>query len=191
MVQRASSESSVGSNLRRIEAVTGANSVALLQRDESLIAETARLVGASSDDLLLGVQRRLDEIKSLQDEVKALRSRLASGQAVELAAAGVDGRVITRVDGLSPGDLRELAVAVRQQAGVELVVLGGISDSGGVSLVAAVTPASGRVAGDLIKDAAKAVGGGGGGKGDIATAGGKNPDGLDEALRIAAEAATR
>ena len=48
---------------------------------------------------------------------------------------------------------------------------------------------SGKVAGDLIKDAAKAVGGGGGGKGDIATAGGKNPDGLDEALRIAAEAA--
>jgi hypothetical protein len=58
------------------------------------------------------------------------------------------------------------------------------STTGGVSLVAAVTAASGRVAGDLIKDAAKAVGGGGGGKGDIATAGGKNPEGLDEALRI-------
>jgi alanyl-tRNA synthetase len=56
--------------------------------------------------------------------------------------------------------------------------------------VAAVQPSTGRVAGDLIKDAAKAVGGGGGGKGDIATAGGKNPDGLDEALRIA-EAAAR
>ena len=183
------SESSVGSNLRRIEAVTGANSVALLQRDESLIAETARLVGTSSDDLLNGVQRRLDEIKSLQDEVKSLRGRLASGQAAELATAAIDGRVITRVDGLSPGDLRELAIAVRQQPGVEIVVLGGISDSGGVSLVAAVSPASGRVAGDLIKDAAKAVGGGGGGKGDIATAGGKNPDGLDDALRIAAAAA--
>jgi len=97
--------------------------------------------------------------------------------------------VITRIDGLSPGDLRDLAIAVRQQPGVEIVVLGGISDTGGVSLVAAVTPASGRVAGDLIKDAAKAVGGGGGGKGDIATAGGKNPEGLDEALRIAATAA--
>ena len=97
--------------------------------------------------------------------------------------------MVTRVDGLSPNDLRDLAIAVRQ-AGATSVVLGGISDSGGVSLVAAVQPAAGRVAGDLIRDAAKAVGGGGGGKGDIATAGGKNPDGLDEALRIA-EAAAR
>ena len=71
------------------------------------------------------------------------------------------------------------------------VVLGGVTDSGGVSLVAAVTPSPARSAGELIKDAAKAVGGGGGGKGDIATAGGKNPEGLDEALRIAAEAANR
>ena len=86
--------------------------------------------------------------------------------------------------------MRELAIAVRQQGGVEIVVLAGISDSGGVSLVSAVTPASGKVAGELIKDAAKAVGGGGGGKGDVATAGGKNPDGIDEALRIAKAAAT-
>ena len=55
--------------------------------------------------------------------------------------------------------------------------------------MAAVDPKSGRVAGDLIKDAARAVGGGGGGKGDVATAGGKKPEGLDEALRLALEAA--
>jgi len=183
------SESSIGSNLRRIEAVTGENSVKLLQRDEALVAETARLVGAAPDELLLGVQRRLDEIKSLQDEVRALRGKLAMGRASELAADAVGGAVIARIDDLSPGDLRELAIAVRSQPGVEIVVLGGLSSTGGVSLVAAVTPASGRVAGDLIKDAAKAVGGGGGGKGDIATAGGKNPDGLDDALRIARDAA--
>jgi len=183
------SESSVGSNLRRIEAVTGANTLALLQRDERALADAARLVGSSADDLVDGVQRRLDEIKSLQDELKVLRSQLASGRATELAAAAVDGVVVTRVDGLAPGDLRELALAVRQQPGVEIVVLGGVSDTGGVSLVSAVTPASGTVAGDLIKDAARAVGGGGGGKGDVATAGGKNPEGLDEALRIALQAA--
>jgi alanyl-tRNA synthetase len=97
--------------------------------------------------------------------------------------------VVTRVDGIGPGELRDLAIAVRQQDGVHTVVLGGVTDAGGVSLVAAVTPESGKVAGDLIKDAARAVGGGGGGKGDIATAGGKNPEGLDEALRISAEAA--
>jgi alanyl-tRNA synthetase len=183
------SESSIGSNLRRIEATTGANTVKLLQRDAEAVAEVARLVGTSTDDLVGGVQRRLDEIKTLNDELKVLRAKLATGRAAELAAEAVGDVVVTRVDGLSPGDLRELAIAVRQQ-GVDAVVLGGISDSGGVSLVAAVQPSSGKVAGDLIRDAAKAVGGGGGGKGDIATAGGKNPDGLDEALRIA-EAAAR
>ena len=184
------SESSIGSNLRRIEAVTGANTLALLQRDEQVMTEVGRIVGASTDDLVAGVQRRIDEIKDLQDEIKILRAQLATGRASELAEAAEGGVLVQRVDGLSPGDLRDLAVAVRQQNGVEIVVLVGISDSGGVSLVSAVTPASGKVAGDLIKDAAKAVGGGGGGKGDVATAGGKNADGIDEAVRIAKAAAT-
>ena len=183
-------ESSIGSNLRRIEAVTGANSVRLLQRDEAILADTARLVGSSTDDLVVGVQRRLDEIKSLNDEIKTLRAQLAVGRASELAAAAIDGVVIERVDGLAPTDLRDLAVAVRQQPGVRIVVLGGVASSGGAALVAAVTADSGRIAGDLIKDAAKAVGGGGGGKGDIATAGGKNVDGLDDALAIARRVAT-
>ncbi|MEP7203369.1 MAG: alanine--tRNA ligase [Ilumatobacteraceae bacterium] len=182
-------ESSIGSNLRRIEAVTGENSVRLLQRDEKIVADAARLVGSTTDELVGGVQRRLDEIKSLHDEIKSLRGQLASGRAAELASAASDGVVVTRVDGISPSDLRDLAIAVRQQSGVHTVVLGGISDTGGVALVAAVTSDSGKLAGDLIKDAAKAVGGGGGGKGDIATAGGRNPEGLDEALRMAAEAA--
>jgi alanyl-tRNA synthetase len=185
------SESSIGSNLRRIEAVTGENSVRLLQRDEKLVADAARLVGSNSDELIVGVQRRLDEIKALHDEIKVLRGQLASGRAAELAGEATNGVVVTRVDGISPGDLRDLAVAVRQQPGVHTVVLGGVTDTGGVSLVSAVTSEGGKVAGDLIKDAAKAVGGGGGGKGDIATAGGKNPEGLDEALRIAAEAAAQ
>ena len=182
-------ESSIGSNLRRIEATTGENTVKLLQRNSVAVAEAARLVGSPPDELVVGVQRRLDEIRSLNEELKVLRSRLATGRAGEFAAGAVNGRVITRIDGMSPTDLRDLAVAIRQQAGVEIVVLGGVSDTGGVSLVAAVTPATGIVAGDLIKNAARAVGGGGGGKGEIATAGGKNPEGLDEALRLATAAA--
>ncbi|MCU1503760.1 MAG: alaS, partial [Ilumatobacteraceae bacterium] len=181
-------ESSIGSNLRRIEAVTGENTLRLLQRDEALVAQTARLVGSSTDDVLAGVQRRLDEITALNDELKVLRAKLAGDQASELAAAADDGAVVTRVDGLSPGDLRDLAIAVRQQPGIEFVVLAGTSDTGGVSLVAAVRPGSGRSAGPLINDAARAVGGGGGGKGDIATAGGKDPAGIPEALRIAVAA---
>jgi alanyl-tRNA synthetase len=182
------SESSIGSNLRRIEAVTGMRTVELLQREGAALAETARLVGSAADDVVGGVQRRLAEIDELRAEVRALRAKVATGRAAELAADAIDGVVVTRVDGLSPGDLRELAIAVRQQ-GVHTVVLGGVTDTGGVSLVSAVTPASAHQAGDLIRDAAKAVGGGGGGKGDVATAGGKLPEGLDEALRLARAAA--
>jgi alanyl-tRNA synthetase len=183
------SESSIGSGIRRIEAVTGTNSLALLQRDEAQLAQAARLLGATSDSVVEGVERRLDEIKVLRDELKVLRSKAAVGRSGELAASAVDGVVVARVDAMAPGDLRELALAVRQQAGVRAVVLGGVSDTGGATLVAAVAPDSGIEASALLKDAAKAVGGGGGGKGDIATAGGKNPAGMDDALDLARRAA--
>jgi len=182
------SESSIGSNLRRIEAVTGANSVALLQRDERVLAQTARLVGSVADDVVAGVQRKLDELKAANDEIRALRAKLATGQASELADRAVDSVLVHRVDAMAPADLRELALAIRQR-GVTTVVLGGVSTTGGVSLVAAVDPASGRQAADLLREAAKAVGGGGGGKGDVATAGGKRPEALDEALALAEQAA--
>jgi alanyl-tRNA synthetase len=178
------SEGSIGSNLRRIEAVTGEGSVALVQRYESLLAETAQLVGTKPDEVVAGVQKRMEDMKALQDEIKTLRAQLASGRAGELADSAEQGVVVTRVDGMSPGDLRDLAVAIRQK-NVSIVVLGGVTDTGGVSLVSAIGPGVSGAAGDIIKDAAKAVGGGGGGKGDVATAGGKNPAALDEALQIA------
>ncbi|MEI2706215.1 MAG: alanine--tRNA ligase [Ilumatobacteraceae bacterium] len=184
------SEASIGSNLRRIEAVTGLASLQLLQRDETELAMASRLLGTSAEEVVVGVQRRLDEIKGLQEDVRGLRAKLASGQAADLAMAATDGIVVSRVDGLAPGALRDLAIAVRQQPGVDVVVLIGRSDSGGVSLVGALTPGSPGQAGDLIREAAKAVGGGGGGKGDIATAGGTKAEGIDEALRIATQAAT-
>ena len=182
------SETSIGSNLRRIEAFTGPGSVALLQRDERVLGELAGLVGTSTDEVVDGVQRKLDEIRSLQDEIKSLRGQLARGRATELAAIANDGVVVTRVDGLTPGDLRELAIAVRQQPTVDLAVLIGETPSGGVALVAVTPKGSAKPASVLLADAAKAVGGGGGGKGDIATAGGKDPSGIDEALHLAASA---
>ena len=182
-------ESSIGSNLRRIEAVTGENAVRHIQRTHGILGAVATSVGTKIEDAADGVARKLDELRAAQDEIKVLRSRLAAGRASELAAAAEGGVVVERVDGISANDLRDLAIAVRQQPNVTVVVLAGITDTGGVSLVGATAPALKANAGDLIKDAARAVGGGGGGKGDIATAGGKNPGGLDEALSIAREKA--
>jgi alanyl-tRNA synthetase len=181
------SEGSIGSNLRRIEAVTGDGSVALLQRDERVLSEAAKLVGVPADELVEGVQRRIDEARALADEVKALRAKLASGRAAELAASATDGVVVERVDGLAVNELRELALTARNVDGTEVVVLIGTSPTGGVGIVAAVKPELGIAASSLIRDAARAVGGGAGGKGDVATAGGKDPSGIDEALRIAAK----
>jgi len=183
------SESSIGSNLRRIEAVTGANSVALFQELERNIGDVADVLGATPSTVKENAEKRVAQIKALEDENRSLRAQLAMGRAGELAAAAPDGVVVARVDDLTPSDLRDLAVAVRQQAGVRRVVLAGTTTTGGVSLVAAVQPSEGVAAADLIREAAKAVGGGGGGKGDIATAGGKDPDGLDDALQLAREAA--
>jgi alanyl-tRNA synthetase len=161
--------------------------VALLQDDEVKLHRIGQLVGTTGD-VVDGVQRKLDEIKELHAELKRMRSQVAAGRAAELAGGSTDGVVVARVDGVEPGDLRELAIAVRQQ-GVRRVALLGETPTGGVTLAAAVDPDEGIPAANLIKDAARAVGGGGGGKGDIATAGGKDPSGLDEAVRIATEAA--
>jgi alanyl-tRNA synthetase len=97
--------------------------------------------------------------------------------------------VVARVDGLAPAELRELTLAVRAQNTIRAVVLVGVSSTGGVSLVAATAAGFEVAAADLIRGAAKAVGGGGGGKGDVVTAGGKNVEGIDEAMRLAREAA--
>ena len=183
-------ESSIGSNLRRIEAVTGENALNFVLDASRTLHSAADLLGASSSDMVATVKRKLSEIKGLQDEIKQLRGVQARQLAGGLVAQHVNGVVISRVDGITPNDLRELALAVRQDAQVQLVVLGGVTDTGGVALVATVSSGVSMSAGELIKDAAKAVGGGGGGKGDIATAGGKNPAALDEALEIARRVAT-
>ena len=183
------SESSIGANLRRIEAVAGVRTLELVREQESILNEAARLVGIASDQLIDGIGRKLDDIKALTDENKVLRGRLAVGRASEISSEAVEGVVVARVDGLAPAELRELTLAVRAQNTIRAVVLVGVSSTGGVSLVAATVPGFDVAAADLIRGAAKAVGGGGGGKGDVVTAGGKNVDGIDEAIRLAREAA--
>ena len=179
------SESSIGSNLRRIEAVTGENTVRYMQRTDQVLATVAQAVGTRVDEAFDGVQRKLEELRVAHDEIKALRAALALTRAAELVELADNGIVVARVDGVSAQDLRDLAVAVRQQPSIRAVVLAGVNDTGGVSIVGATVPGLAVQAGELIKDAARAVGGGGGGKGDIATAGGKNPEGIDQCLDIA------
>ena len=182
------SEGSIGSNLRRIEAVTGLNAVRHLLDLADTVTRASEVLSAKPDELVAAAERAIDSAKALNDEVKRLRSANVTARADSMAAEAVEGTVVTRVDGLSPAELRDLAIAIRAKQGIEAVVLGGVSDSGGVALVAAVAATSGLKAGELIKDAARHVGGGGGGKGDIATAGGKNVAALDEALAIATKA---
>ncbi|MFM8714358.1 MAG: alanine--tRNA ligase, partial [Actinomycetota bacterium] len=182
------SEGSIGSNLRRVEALTGEHAVRYMLDVTATLESAAEVLGTKPDDIVAAAQRAIDQSKALADEVKKLRQAQLGLQAGDLAARAKSGALVTRVDGLAPSDLRDLAIAIRAKQGIEAVVLGGVSDSGGVALVAAVTPASGIKAGELIKDAARQVGGGGGGKGDIATAGGKNAAALDDALVTATQA---
>ena len=185
------SESSIGSNLRRIEAVTGKNAVEYVLSHHRTLSAAASLLGAQPAELVSAIQRKIDESKALGDELKSLRSAQATSRASEMAASAQGGVVVSRVDGVTPNDLRELALAIRQNSAIKIVVLGGVTDTGGVALVSTVASAVSVSAGDLIRDAAKAVGGGGGGKGDIATAGGKDPSAIDAALELARSAVAK
>ncbi len=179
---RVVSESSIGSNLRRIEAITGTATVERLRHDEDLLAGLAQLLGVSPEELPKAVEGRLDEIKALRKQLKSLETAAAASQAPELAATAVDGVVVARVDGLDRDGVRDLVVAVRDQTGVRAAVIAGAPDSGGVVLVAAVTPDAGIEAKDLLVDATQTIGGGGRPAPDLMVAGGRDVEGIDAAL---------
>ena len=178
------SENSVGSNIRRIEAVTGLVTVERLQDSEQLIAEMGELLNSSPEEVLEALQRRLGEIKDLRGQVKALQQATAGARASEIADNAQDGIVIERLDGLERDELRDLAAAIRDRPHIEAVVLAGAPDSGGVALVSAVIPEGKFEAALLIEEAAKAIQGGFGRKGNppLIVAGGKNIEGIEEAL---------
>jgi alanyl-tRNA synthetase len=178
------SESSIGSNLRRIEAVTGTGPIERLRTEERLLTRSAELVGVNPEELVEGIEKRLAELKDLRDELRAVKRQAAVGQAGALAAEAVDGVVVVRRDGIPREELRELAIAVRSQAGIRGVVIGGAPEGGGASIVAAVAPESGLHASDLIAEAARLVKGGTGKNADLAVAGGKDPSQLDAALDL-------
>jgi len=182
-------EGSIGSNIRRLEAVTGTAPIARLRGAEASLADAADLVGVPVDDLLEGITKRLAEAKAVRSELAAARRQLALGRADELAAAADDGLVVAMVDGIDRDGLRELAAAIRDRDGVRAVVLGTSPDGGGAALVAAVAPDSGLDAGSLVAEAAKTIDGGGRPSPDLTVVGGRSPENLPEALEQARAAA--
>ena len=185
------SEGSIGSNIRRVEALTGQATIDSFRSVGNSATAAAKTLGVPANDLLDGVERLQSEAKSLRHEVAALKQKMAIGQAPTLASQAVDGVVVARVDGLDRNGLRDLAVSVRDHDGVDAVVLGAALDSGGVALVSAVTPEGGFNAGVLIEDAKKTVGGGGKPGDEFAVAGGSNAEALDDALDEVRAAANR
>jgi alanyl-tRNA synthetase len=183
------SEGSIGSNLRRIEAVTGFGPIERLRQEEELVSRAADVLGTTPDELPLAAERLRGELKTLRDELKDLRRQAAGSRAGDLASTAVDGVVVARVDTVARDDLRDLAVAVRDTTGVRAVVLGGEPPGGGVALVAAVTKDGGLNAAELIAESARTVGGGGGKSPELAVAGGRDASRLDEALDQARAAA--
>ena len=186
-------EASIGANLRRIEALTGLEALHYVDRERQLLAEVAALLKARPEDAPEQLRRRLEALANAQRELERLRvaglERLATELAGRVAKEADGWLVVERVPEAGGDDLRRIASAVRDRvgAGPGVVVLG--SEAQGkaamVALLTADLAGSGAAARDVLARAAKAVGGGAGGKGDLASAGGRDPGQLDEALRIA------
>ena len=177
------SEGSIGSNLRRIEATTGTVTLARLRQAEQQIAETATLLRARPDELTAAVERKLEDVRSLERRLRAAEQAALSGRAQTLAAEAADGWLVGRADGLDPAQLQQLATQVRHLGKLQIVVLGGSPDGKRAALVALAAKDAPATAPQLISDAARTVGGGGGGRNpEQAVAGGKDATRLDEAL---------
>jgi alanyl-tRNA synthetase len=176
------SEGSIGSNTRRLEAVTGTATLERFREDEQLIGRVADALRTTPNEIPEALDRVLAQRRDLDNELKALRARGAVDEAKRLATAAADGVVVARRDGLAPGQLSELAKAVRAEPGIRAVVLAGTPDGQGVSLVAAVTKQAALVASELIAGAAGIVGGGAGRGAELAMAGGRDVSRIDEAL---------
>jgi len=184
-------EGAVASGVRRIEAVTGTPALAHVGREEAALRESAGLLKISPLELPRRLAALLEDQKRLEKQLAQLESKLARSQAQDLVAsarqvAGVPV-LAARLDGLDPDGLRSVMDTLRDRLPSGVIVLGSAVD-GKVSLVAAVSKDLMKrfPAGRLVQEVAKVVGGGGGGRPDLAQAGGKDPSKLDDALATVA-----
>lgn len=184
------SEGGVASGVRRIEAVTGAAALAYLNGAEEQLKEAAGLVKGSRDNLLDKLAGLLERNRQLEKELEQLKAKAASAAGDDLAGSAVDVAGVkvlaARLDGLDGKALLALVDQLKNKLGSGVILLGGVFEEK-VVLVAGVTQdLSARLkAGDLMKQAAAAVGGKGGGRPDMAQGGGTDAGRLDEALALA------
>jgi alanyl-tRNA synthetase len=184
-------ERGIAAGVRRIEALTGRGALEYLQERERLAARLSGRYQTSFDRLPELLESREERMKELEEEVRTLKHRLASGDATgsELRTEVAGVTVVARhTPEMAPAELRNLADTLRQKLGSGVVVLG-MESGGKATLLAAVTDdVVDRVnAGDLVRELAPVVGGRGGGKPNLAQAGGPDADKLDDALQKAAE----
>jgi alanyl-tRNA synthetase len=185
-------EGAVAAGVRRLEAVTGDAALRHVGREETALREAADLLKIPPLEVPRRLAKLLDEQRQLAKQLETLEGRLARTRAQELVAGArqVEGvaLVVARVDGLDQEGLRAVADSVRERLGSGVICLGSVKD-GKVSLVSAVSrDLTARFhAGKLVQEVARAVGGGGGGRPDLAQAGGKDPGGLDQALALVAD----
>ena len=186
---KVTAEGAVASGVRRVEAVAGPAALQSVARSQAALREAADLLKVGPLEVPARVQKLLEEQRALEKQRAALESRQASSKAEDLvkAARQVNGVAVIagRIDGLDADALRSVADTLRNRLGSGVVCVGSVVD-GKVNLIAAVTKdlTSRFQAGRLIQEVARAVGGGGGGRPDIAQAGGKDPARLDAALEL-------
>ncbi|AYM75069.1 alanine--tRNA ligase [Janthinobacterium agaricidamnosum] len=180
-------ESGVAAGIRRVEAVTGEGALALVQTINRRLVEAASALKAQPEELTARIVQVQDHVKALEKELAALKSKLASGQGDELVTQAVDVngiKVLAAVlDGADVARLRETMDKLKDKLKTAAIVLASVAD-GKVSLIAGVTAdATSKVkAGELVNFVAQQVGGKGGGRPDMAQAGGTDPSGLADAL---------
>jgi alanyl-tRNA synthetase len=181
------SEGGVAAGIRRIEAVTGEGALAWVQATNRRLQEAAAALKTGPDELPSRIAQVQDQVKALEKEVNALKSKLAAGQGDELAGQAVDVGglkvLAATMEGADVAALRETMDKLKDKLKTAAIVLASVAD-GKVSLIAGVTKdATGKVkAGDLVNFVAQQVGGKGGGRPDMAQAGGTDPSGLPQAL---------
>ncbi|MDP3422089.1 MAG: alanine--tRNA ligase [Thiobacillus sp.] len=180
-------ETGVAAGIRRVEATTGTGVLSYLGETEKNLGAIAQLVKATPAEAAERVTQLMEHSRALEKELDRLKSKLASSQGDELVQQAVEVagvRVLAALlDGVDAKGLRETADKLRDKLQSCALVLGTVAD-GKVSLIAAVTPdVTGRIkAGDLVNHVATQVGGKGGGKPDMAMAGGNAPGALPAAL---------